>query len=127
MTILIVSLVVAALLPYLAKVPVAVAMQKSGGYDNHHPREQQARLSGAGARALAGHHNAFESLIVFAAAILLAIATGTTGTVIQGLAVAHIGFRVAYHVLYLLDIAAMRSIAWTFAIGCSLAIMLMCI
>jgi len=75
MTTLVFSLIVAALLPYIAKIPLAVAMHKAGGYDTNHPREQQAKLKGFGARALAAHNNAFESLIVFASAILLAIAT----------------------------------------------------
>lgn len=115
------------MLPYLAKVPLAVAMHKAGGYDNNHPREQQAKLRGMGARALASHQNGFESLIVFASAILLAIATGATNEKVQLLAVTHIGFRVAYHTLYLLNAGRLRSIAWTIAIGCSFAIMAMCI
>ena len=55
MNILIICLFIAMLLPYLAKMPVAVAMAKLGGYDNAHPRAQQAKLTGFGARALAGH------------------------------------------------------------------------
>lgn len=127
MNILISSLIAAALLPYLAKIPVAIAMNKLGGYDNHHPREQQAKLKGFGARALAAHQNAFESLIVFAAAILLAIATGTINGTIELLAILHVGFRVAYHTLYLLNIGVLRSVCWAVAIGCSFIIMAQCI
>lgn len=61
---LLTCLFIAMLLPYLAKGPVAWAMVKAGGYDNHHPRTQQAQLTGFGARALAGHQNAFESLLI---------------------------------------------------------------
>ncbi len=44
---------IAALLIYLAKLPVVRAMNaEAGGYDNHHPRLQQTRLSGLGARAM---------------------------------------------------------------------------
>ncbi|MDP2562602.1 MAPEG family protein [Psychrobium sp. 1_MG-2023] len=120
-------LVIAALLPFIAKVPLAIAMNKAGGYDNNHPREQQANLQGFGARALAAHQNAFESLIIFSIAILLALATNTITDTVQLLAMIHIGFRVAYNALYLLNIGVLRSISWTVAIGCSFAIMWQCI
>ena len=38
MDIFIFCLIVAALLPYIAKIPLAVAMHKAGGYDNNYPR-----------------------------------------------------------------------------------------
>lgn len=104
--------------------PLAVAMHRAGGYDNKNPREQQAKLKGFGERALAAHQNAFESLIVFAIAILLAIATGTINETVQFLAVVHIVFRVIYNILYLLNKATLRSLSWAVAIGCSFAIML---
>lgn len=63
MTILIICLFIAMVLPIVAKIPVAIAMNNAGGYDNNHPRAQQAKLTGFGARALAAHQNAFESLI----------------------------------------------------------------
>ena len=75
LTILIYCLIAAALLPYAAKIPVAFAMANIGGYDNQHPRSQQAKLEGFGARAFAAHQNAFESLLIFAIACLLAIAS----------------------------------------------------
>lgn len=127
MNTLIYCLIAAALLPYLAKIPVAIAMNKLGGYDNDHPRDQQAKLQGFGARALAAHQNAFESLIVFSASILLAIATNTVNESVQLLAILHIGFRVAYHILYLVNIGVMRSICWAVAIGSSFFIMGQCI
>lgn len=127
MTTLIYSLIAAALLPYIAKIPLAVAMHKAGGYDNNHPREQQAKLDGFGARALAAHQNAFESLLIFAIAILLALATDTINEDIEFMAVLHVGFRVVYHLLYLLNVGALRSVSWFIAIGCSFAIMAQCI
>lgn len=124
---LILCLIVAVLLPYIARIPLVVAMNQAGGYDNHHPRGQQARLKGFGARALAAHQNAFESLIVFTAAILLAIATNTTAISVQLFAVIHIGARIIYHILYLFDRSTLRSVVWVIAIGCALAIMWQCI
>jgi len=99
-------------------------MHKAGGYDNHHPRDQQAQFKGFGARALAAHQNGFESLIVFAAAILLAIATDTTNETVQLVAMTHIGFRVTYHIFYLLNKDILRSLSWAIAIGCSFVIVI---
>ena len=127
MTTLIWCLFIAALLPFLAKGPVAYAMQKLGGYNNHHPREQQSQLTGFGARALAAHQNAFESLIVFAPAILLAIATQHTGTNITLLAIVHVIGRVLYNALYLLNIDKLRSIVWGIATLSSFTIIWQCI
>ncbi len=100
------------LLPYLAKGPVAVAMAKLGGYDNAHPRTQQAQLTGFGARALAGHQNAFESLIIFGISCLAVIATDKVSSLVSTLAIVHIIARVSYHLLYLKGSATMRSLSW---------------
>lgn len=127
MTTLIWCLFIATLLPFLAKGPVAFAMSKLGGYNNNHPREQQSQLTGFGARALAAHQNAFESLIIFAPAILLAIATNHTGKNIAMLAIVHVCARVAYNILYLINIDKLRSIVWFVATLCSFSIIYQCI
>lgn len=127
MTTLIVCLFIAALLPYLAKVPVAYAMQKAGGYDNNHPRAQQNALTGFGARALAAHQNAFESMIIFAPAILLAITTNTTGDTIVNLAIVHVIARILFNVLYLYNISTLRSLVWSVATIASFSIIYLCI
>lgn len=124
---LIVCLIIAAALPFLAKAPLAIAMHKAGGYDNNHPRAQQGNLDGFGARALAAHQNAFESLIIFAPAVLLAIATQNTGDFIGQLAVTHIVARVLYNLMYLLNWGTLRSVIWGIGIGCSFAIMWQCL
>jgi uncharacterized MAPEG superfamily protein len=127
MTILIWCLFAATLLPYLAKAPVAIAMNKLEGYDNNHPRSQQAKLTGFGARALAAHQNAFESLIIFVPAVLLAITTNTITDTVTLLAITHVIARVAYNVLYLLNIGTVRSIVWGIATISSFAIIWQCI
>ena len=71
---LILCLFIACLFPYFAKIPVAMAMKdQPGGYDNNHPRAQQAALTGFGARAVAAHQNSFESLIIFSASSIIRI------------------------------------------------------
>ncbi len=126
MNILIICLFIAILLPYFLKLIVAYYMKKEGSYDNHYPREQQARLKGIGARAVAAHQNGFESLLVFATAALTALATGHVGTNIQLLAVIYIILRVIYNILYLKNLASMRSLVWFVGIVCCLTILLSC-
>ncbi|BDA61982.1 MULTISPECIES: MAPEG family protein [Shewanella] len=116
MNTLLTCLFIAMLLPYLAKGPVAWAMAKAGGYDNHHPRSQQAQLTGFGARALAGHQNAFESLLIFGLAVLTVIATGKVTPMAEWLAIVHIVARFAYQILYLLNKGTLRSLSWFVAI-----------
>lgn len=125
---LIFCLFIACLMPYLAKLPVAYAMKKQpGGYDNNHPRAQQAALSGFGARAVAAHQNSFESLIIFSAAVLTAIATQNTGTTIKALAIFYLLSRFVYHVFYLMDLATLRSSIWALGLIASLTIIWLCL
>lgn len=112
MTILLLCLLTMVLLPYLAKIPMAIAMNQLGGYDNNYPREQAAKLHGFGARAAAAHQNSFEALSVFSVAILAAIATQHTSFSIQCLAVFYILTRFVYHALYLMNLATLRSLVW---------------
>jgi uncharacterized MAPEG superfamily protein len=127
MTILVWCLFIAAILPYLAKAPVAFAMSKLSGYDNNHPRDQQSKLTGFGARALAAHQNAFESLSIFAVAVLCALATNTITESVVTLSIVHIVARIAYNILYLMNIGILRTAVWAVGIGCSFAIILQCI
>ncbi|RUR13718.1 MAPEG family protein [Legionella sp. km772] len=126
MTTLLACLLIMLILPYLAKLPLGYAMNKLGGYDNNQPREQQAKLTGFGARALAAHQNSFEALSVFATAILAAIATQHSSLVIQILAIIYVISRVAYHVLYLMDLASLRSLTWFIGYICCLLILIQC-
>jgi len=122
MTLLIGCLLISLALPYIAKIPLAYAMQQQGGYDNNHPRAQQAALTGFGARALAAHQNSFEAIIIFAPALLLAIAIKNTGEFIQLLAIIHVIARVLYNILYLINWGTLRSLVWFVALFCSFAI-----
>ena len=104
---------IAFLLVYLPKIPLSVAMAKSPeGYDNRHPRDQQAKLEGWGRRAAAAHANGFESFAPFAAAVLVAhVAKADVGTCSM-LAVAHVVARAIYPIVYIADIHALRSAVW---------------
>lgn len=125
---LIMCLFIACLFPYLSKIPLAMAQAKQPkGYNNHYPREQQAALSGFGARALAAHKNSFESLLIFSAAILTALATQNTSETIEYLAMTYLVSRVIYHAFYLMNWATLRSTIWAVGLISSLSIIWMCL
>ena len=113
---MIICLAISALLPFLAKIPVAIAMNNKGGYDNKHPRSQQADLTGFGARALAAHQNAFEAMLIFATAALTAMATNNVSGSVEVAAIVFVVARVGYNILYLINQHMLRSTVWTVAI-----------
>lgn len=113
MSILLWSLVVSSFFYVLSKAPAMVYMNaESGGYDNRHPRQQQARLSGAGARALAAHQNTIDNFALFAAGILVAEAVAQPHLVSGILAIGFLVARVLYVVCYVKDWATLRSLIW---------------
>ena len=107
------------LMLFLTKIPVAVAMRREGRYDNHNPRDQQARLQGWGRRALCAHQNAFEAFAPFAAAVLVAHVSGADPVWSARLALTFIAARVVYTYLYIVDLASLRSTVWMIATLCS--------
>lgn len=109
---------------YLCKLPVAVAMQQAGGYDNHNPRDQQAGLAGWGKRALAAHQNGFEGFAPFAVAVLVAHIGGGPAAWLDGLAAAFVISRFAYLACYMVDLATLRSLVWTVGWFCTFALFL---
>ena len=98
---------------YAGKLPVAVAMQRDGGYNNHLPRAQQARLQGWGARSVAAHQNGFEAFAPFAAAVLVAHIAGGPARLVDGLAIAFVVSRVIYVLCYVADWPSLRSTVWS--------------
>ncbi|TDF39938.1 MAPEG family protein [Alteromonadaceae bacterium M269] len=127
MATLLICLFIVILMPFIAKIPLAMAMNKLGGYDNRYPRQQQSQLTGFGARAKAGHENAFEAIIIFAPSILAVIAVGAVDEVAKSLAMLFVGARIGYHIMYLLDKDKLRSLLWVVALFSSLALMIMAI
>lgn len=97
---------------YLTKLPIAAAMNREGGYDNRHPRAQQAKLTGWGARALAAHLNGFETFAPFAAAVLVAHVAGAPAGLVTGLALLFVVARVAYVACYIAGLSSLRSAVW---------------
>ena len=105
-------LFITAWLPYLSKLVLAIPMSKEGGYDNNHPREQQKKLKGYGARALAAHQNSFEALLMFAIAVFASLITKSYTPLTEYLAIIFVISRIFYHLAYLMDKATIRSLFW---------------
>jgi len=99
---------------YLTKAPLALAQHRlPGGYDNRHPREQQATVQGWGRRALAAHQNSFETFAPFAAGVIIAHLAGAAELPSAVCAIVFVVSRVAYVALYLADLHVLRTSVWT--------------
>ena len=108
------SVIFSALLIMVSKAPVAYAMSKQeGGYDNHYPRDQQAKLTGLGKRALGGHTNSIEAFPLFASGVAFALIGNAEITTIQNLCIVFICSRVAYLICYWIDQDFLRSTFWS--------------
>jgi len=94
-------------------------------FDNAYPRDPGFYVKGPRARALGAHQNGLEAFPLFATAVLLAEMRGVPQHIIDGLALAFLGARIAYAVCYLGDRPTLRSIIWTLALVCNLAIFLL--
>ncbi|MCC5885843.1 MAG: MAPEG family protein [Gammaproteobacteria bacterium] len=84
-----------------------------GRYDNAAPRAYLGRLEGWPARANWAQQNALEAFPPFAAGVIIAHQVGqlAQGT-IDLLAVTFVVARIIYGVLYMLDMATLRSLVW---------------
>lgn len=121
------TLMLVALLPYLAKLPLVWAMQKAGGYDNHYPRQQQAQLDAFGQRCTAAHYNSFEALGFFCVAVLMLIAVGTITSLMLTLCWIFVLLRVCYLICYWFNWASLRSLIWVASMAVAISLMLMAI
>lgn len=117
---------ISAVLVLASKGPLLIAMSKEGtGYDNHHPRSQQARLTGWGQRALAAHQNTIESFPIFAACLLTGYTLGVSTDRLTILCAIFLACRLIYIYLYVADKALPRSLVWTLAYFTCLAMPLL--
>jgi uncharacterized MAPEG superfamily protein len=106
--------------PHFIAGPARIKMQ--GGFDNHYPRDQAARLEGWAKRASAAHLNGHESFSPFAIAVVVAWLGHASEHTISMLAIAYVALRVAYIAVYLADLAAVRSLVWTAGMGVTVAL-----
>lgn len=86
---------------------------------NSNPREWLASLDGTQQRANWAQQNAFEAFPAFAAAVIIAHATGGAAqTTINTLAVIWVGARLAHGFCYLADWSSMRSLVYFAGMAC---------
>ncbi len=113
-------------LVYAPKIPLSMAMARQPeGYDNKHPRDQQARLSGWGRRAAAAHANGFESFAPFAVGVLATQLTGASPQWAAIFAITYVVSRAAYAFAYVGGVALLRSAVWTVGFASTFALMVL--
>lgn len=111
---------IAALLPFgFTAIAKTIGRRR---FDNHAPREFQARLTGIAQRAHWAHLNSFEAFPAFAAAVLVAQQVGAGQGKIDALALAFIALRLVYGACYLADLATLRSLVWAGGLACTVAL-----
>lgn len=106
----------------LAKGSLGRVSRRNGGYDNHHPREWEQKLTGWQQRAIAAQNNGFEALPLFIAGVLIAQQNHANQSTIDMLALGFIAVRCGYVAAYLADKASLRSIVWAIGVGFSIAL-----
>jgi len=111
---LLVSVALAAVLVYLPFFAVGYG-RFSIGYDKSAPRAMLEKLPPFAQRATWAHENAFESMILYAPAALMAYITGQESTLALGAVVAYLAARALYPVFYILDVPLLRSLMFATA------------
>ena len=116
-------ILIACLLPYAFTIIAKV----TGGFkirDNQNPREFLAKTTGLAARANAVQQNAFESLPLFIASVLIAEYMVVPQIAIMKLGIAYIVLRIIYGICYLLNLATLRSIIWFLSMACPILLLI---
>lgn len=112
---------------FLAWAGVYFRIKQFGTFDNHHPRQQQAALTGIGARVQAAQANAWESLIIFTLACFIAYASGLDLNTLDSVAWLYLVARVLHPILYIANLAWLRSGVFTVGMFCCLYIVIQAI
>ena len=96
---------------------------REGGFDNHDPRGWLARQSGWRARANAAQANSFEILPFYIGAVIIAQQHTVLQTRLDLLCFLFVTLRLVYILLYLADLATLRSLTWGLALLVNIAIL----
>jgi uncharacterized MAPEG superfamily protein len=105
--------------------PIGVA-KYSGirAYDNAAPRDPGFYRDPLRARALGAHQNGMEGFAFFAAAVILSQLRGAHQPLVDGLAAAYVGLRLAYVAAYLVNRPTLRSVIWSIGLLVNVALFL---
>jgi uncharacterized MAPEG superfamily protein len=96
----------------IAKWGMFTKSRKEGGYDNHNPRDWLLKQQGWRARANAAQANTFEALPFFFAAVIIAHQIGAEQTRLDLLCLSWLMLRIFYIIMYVGDMATVRSGVW---------------
>lgn len=111
-------------LVFLPKIPLTLAARKRPeGYDNEHPRDQQAKLEGWGRRAVAAHDNGWESFPAFSIGALVAHVGGGNPEWAVRLCIAYLVARALYCFIYVAGYGTLRSAVWSIGFLSTVALM----
>jgi len=111
-------LLIAVVLPYLlAGSSLYFRLKQFGTINTREPRQQAAELQGAGARVVAAQLNAWEALLVFAAALFVASISGVGTETVNQASLIFIAGRVLHGVFYIADNAPLRSLSFAVSFG----------
>ncbi len=111
---LLVSIGLAALLVYLPFFAVGYG-RFTVGYDQAAPRAMLSKLPPYAQRATWAHENAFESIVLYAPAALMAYVTQQDSGLALGAAIAYLIARTLYPVAYILNLPIGRSLMFAVA------------
>ena len=118
---------VAALLPIvcagIAKWGTFGKSRRDGGFDKQNPRDWLARQQDWRARANAAQANSFEALPFFIGAVVIAHQLGAAQGRLDILAFIYIVLRMLFILMYVANLANIRSIVWTLALLVNIAIL----
>jgi uncharacterized MAPEG superfamily protein len=121
-----VCVALAFVLIYIPRIFAAVAQgMRPEGFDNKHPRDQQARLEGWGKRAVGAHLNGFEAFAPFAAAVFICHLAHANAGWSTNLAVAFVAARALYIALYIGNVDKVRTAVWGVGFGSTFALFLL--
>jgi len=111
------AMVAASVLPLFTSV-LAKTLGRFKLSDNANPRAFLANLTGIAARAQAAQANAYETLPVFLASVLMAQYLVLPQPLINDLAWAYVVMRVFYTLAYIANLSTLRSLIWTLSYAC---------
>lgn len=118
---------IAALLPIvcagIAKYGTFRTPRRDGGYDNNNPRAWLARQTDWRARANAAQTNSFEGLPFFMGAVIIAHQLGAHQARLDILAFIYIVLRLLYIMMYVADLATVRTWMWSLGLLVNIAIL----
>ena len=123
MTTPLVCLMIVAFLPYFcAWTGAYYKMRQFGSLDNKTPREQTAKLQGAGARIAAAQANAWEALPLFTAAVVASQLGHAAPGRAAWLSELFVATRILHPIFYATDLDKLRSLVFLVGLFCVAAL-----